>query len=157
MIAKIPHPKLILMTKVGFERLTMEKQELEGGRPEAVLDLKKAREMGDLSENGYYKSARFKLSSIDARLRYLAHVLRYAKVQEIIAKDVVDIGVTVQLEGPEGEVIYTIVGEHEANPSDKKISHLSPLGRALLGKKNGEEATIVIPSGQKSYKIKKSS
>ncbi len=154
MITKIPQPKLILMTKTGLEKLTTEKQELEKNRPAAVADLKKAREMGDLSENGYYKSARAKLSSIDARLRYLTHIIRYAKVQEVFAADIVQIGVTVCLEGEAGEIAYMIVGEHEANPGEGKISHLSPLGKALMYKKAGESVKIVTPKGTKVFRVK---
>lgn len=148
-------PKPILTTPQGLKKLQDEQGKLLEERPLAVADLKKAREMGDLSENGYYKSARFKLSSIDARLRHLAHVLRYAKVQEVMTTEFVEIGVSVHLEGDAGEVDYMIVGEHEANPSEGKISHVSPLGKALLHKRIGEEAYLITPKGQKKYIIKK--
>lgn len=146
-------PKPILMTQEGLDNLKKEKGELEKNRPEAVADLKKAREMGDLSENGYYKSARAKLSSIDHRLRYLTHVIRFAKVHEASSANVVELGTIVYVETEQGEMLYTIVGEHEANPTEKKISHMSPLGKALLGKRKGETVTIYTPSGQKTHKI----
>lgn len=142
--------KIFPMTRQGLETLVKEKTELERNRPAAVLDLKKAREMGDLSENGYYKAARAKLSSIDARLRHLSHTIRFARVQEASSTEIVGIGVTVTLD--EG-VSYMIVGEHEANPSDRKISHLSPLGKALMYKKNGDTVIITTPNGQKSHRI----
>lgn len=146
-------PRPILMTQKGLINLQKEKLELEKNRPAAVEDLRKAREMGDLSENGYYKAARAKLSSLDARLRNLTYTLRFAKVQEVTSTGIVDIGVTVVLETENGELIYAIVGEHEANPIEKKISHKSPVGRALIGKKVGETIVINTPSGQKTHKI----
>lgn len=146
-------PKPIPMTKTGYEKILGEQKKLQQERPAAVEDLKKAREMGDLSENGYYKSARFKLSSIDARLRHVTHVIRYAKVHEVQSKEIVNIGVTVHLEGENGKIAYMIVGEHEANPTEKKISHLSPLGKALMEKKVGEIVVMTTPNGQKSHKI----
>lgn len=148
-------PKPILTTPEGLKKLQEEQEKLLQERPAAVLDLKKAREMGDLSENGYYKSARFKLSSIDSRLRYLAHVLRFAKVQEATSTEMVNLGTTVHLEGDNGEIAYMIVGEHEANPSEKKISHLSPLGKALMYKKIGQDAHFQTPKGKTSYTIRK--
>ncbi len=145
--------KQILFTKEGYEKVLQEKADLEKTRPDAVADLKKAREMGDLSENGYYKSARAKLSSIDASLRHLTYVIRFGKVEEVSSYDSVTVGVTVSLSVDGEEVVYAIVGEHEANPSEKKISHLSPLGKALLDKKVGDSAVITTPNGQKTYKI----
>lgn len=146
-------PKPILMTQEGLDNLQKEKEELEKNRPDAVADLKKAREMGDLSENGYYKSARAKLSSIDHRLRYLNHVIRFAKVHQASTSGLVELGAIVRLKTEQGEITYTIVGEHEANPTEKKISHLSPLGKALLGKQIGDIVIIQTPSGQKVQKI----
>lgn len=146
-------PKPILMTQEGLDNLQKEKEELEKNRPDAVADLKKAREMGDLSENGYYKSARAKLSSIDHRLRYLTHVIRFAKVHQASTSGLVELGAIVRLKTEQGEITYTIVGEHEANPTEKKISHLSPLGKALLGKQIGDIVIIQTPSGQKVQKI----
>lgn len=148
-------PKPILFTQKGYEDLLAEKQKLESERPIAVAELKKAREMGDLSENGFYKSARAKLSGIDSRLRYMTHLIRYAKIQEGGLRNTVDVGVTVHLASDNGDVIYMIVGEHEANPSEKKISHKSPLGHALLGKKVGESAVLQMLKGQTTYKILK--
>ena len=148
-------PKPIIMTRTGYDQLVAEKEALEKERPAAVLDLKKAREMGDLSENGYYKSARSKLSSVDSRLRYLTHVLRYATVREGTTTNGVDIGLTVHLQGSSGDVVYTVVGEHEANPQEKKISHKSPMGRALIGKKVGDNVQIITPKGVTSYSILK--
>lgn len=146
-------PKSILMTQNGYDSLFEEQKKLLEERPAAVEDLRKAREMGDLSENGYYKGARAKLSSIDHRLRQLKYLLRFGKVQTPGSKDSIDIGSTVILESPDGEITYTIVGEHEANPSEKKISHKSPLGSLLISKRVKEKVVLITPSGEKQYKI----
>lgn len=149
------NPRPILMTKEGLKKLQNELEILQNERPAAVLELKNARELGDLSENGRYKAARAKLSSIDARLRSLSHTIRFAKVKEVNSSlHIVDIGLTVYLENRDGVFEYKIVGEFEANPIEKKISHHSPLGRALLGKKVGETVSVETPQGEKSFKIK---
>lgn len=97
--------------------------------------------MGDLSENGYYKSAKAKLGSIDHRLRQLMYLMKNARVNESssVNNNVVSIGSTVVLKTDTGEVTYTIVGEYEANPSLGKISHKSPLGSVVLNKKTGDQ------------------
>lgn len=124
----------IRFSKVGFEKLKKKFERLNSERPSAVLDLKKAREMGDLSENGYYKSARAKLSSIDRNLKYLTHQIKNAYVVE-------------QIQG------IGVVGDLEANPSERKISLLSPIGRALENRKIGEIVEIKTPNGNTFYKI----
>lgn len=146
-------PKPILFTKQGYEKLKKEHGDLLASRPAAVEDLKKAREMGDLSENGYYKGARAKLSSIDHRLRHLAHTLRFATVMSAIGNETVQIGSQVMIRDENIEKIFFLVGEYEADPLSGKISHKSPLGSLLVGKKIGETVSVTTPSGQKSYTI----
>ncbi len=148
--------KNTLLTKEGFEKLTKQKENLLNIRPEAVGELKRAREMGDLSENGFYKGARAKLSQIDRELRKITYLLKNVKIIEK-SKDTekTSIGDTVTIEG-EGNILHlTIVGEEEANPKEKKISYLSPIGRGLLGKKVGDKAEITTPKGKISYLVKK--
>ena len=143
----------IRFTKDGYEKLKKEKEDLLLQRPDAVLDLKKAREMGDLSENGYYKSARFKLSSIDRRLRIIAATLKQAVLIDSTKNGVVNIGSLVTLLNDGKETNYTIVGDFEADPNQKKISLMSPLGKALEGKKIGDTVNIYTPSGKTTYRI----
>lgn len=145
--------KQIIFTEEGYKALQKEQEELLASRPIAVLDLKKAREMGDLSENGYYKGARAKLSSIDHRLRQIAHMLRFGKVMGVARTDIVQIGSTVVIHDGEIEKTYVLVGEYEADPLAGKISHKSPIGGLLLGKTIGETILVTTPKGQKSYKI----
>lgn len=145
----------ILFTQKGYEDLLSEEKTLKAERPAVVEDLSRARAMGDLSENGYYKSARFKLFQVDRRLRELSHLIRYAKVREKTFSDTIDIDSRVTLTGETGEKVYTIVGGYESNPSLGKLSHMSPLGKMLMGKKKGEKVTIVAPRGTQSYVIEK--
>ena len=142
-------------TKEGYNKLKEEKDRLLNERPDAVMHLKKAREMGDLSENGYYKSSRQKLNQIDARLRYLTHMLRYGTIIETKQSGIVELGSTVVLFDGKQEVTYQIVGGEESNPSQGSVSYKSPLGSALIGKKVGEKVPFHAPMGTITYTLRK--
>lgn len=143
----------IQFTKEGFDKLKADYESLLAERPAAVDDLKKARDMGDLSENGYYRAARAKLSSIDGRLRRMSYSIKQAVVVDSVGKDAISIGSTVTLSDGKNETTYQVVGDLEADPVAGKISLLSPIGRAIGGRKVGDEVTISTPSGEISYKI----
>lgn len=145
--------KQIRFTKEGFEKAQQEYAELQAQRPAVIEDLQKARELGDLKENGYYQASRQKLSYIDGRLFRLKMDMKYAVIVETTAGGNVSIGSTITLTDGENERIYTIVGDFEANPSEGKISLLSPLGRAADGKKVGEEVILETPRGKIVYKL----
>jgi len=145
----------IRFTKEGFAKIQQEYEDLLKQRPAVVEDLKKAREMGDLKENGYYQASRQKLSYIDGRLFRLKMDMKYAVIVETTGTNGVSIGNQVTLTDGEKERIFTIVGDFEANPSEGKISLLSPLGKAVDGKKVGEEAVLETPRGKITYKILK--
>lgn len=143
-----------ILTKEGLAELTKEYEELTAvKRPEAVQRLADARELGDLSENSEYAAAKQDLSFIDGRIIELEEILHTAKVISPKKKDSVDVGskVTLHLNGK--QEMYTLVGEWEADPMNKKISHSSPLGQALIGKKVGEKAEVEAPAGKIIYKI----
>lgn len=146
--------KQIPFTKEGHEKLKKELEDIRNSRPAAVEDLSKARSMGDLSENGYYKAARFKLTGIDRRIREINYILKYAVVTEAQGSDSVQIGSTVILNDGDNDITYSIVGGYESNPLEGKISQISPIGKAILGKKVGEKVSIEIPKGTVSYIIK---
>ncbi len=148
--------KQIRFTKQGLEKLQRDYEEIKSQRKFAVDDLQKARAMGDLSENGYYKAARQKLSFIDSQIRRFTATLKQAIVIEgQNNSQYVDIGSMVTLISGNKEVVYNIVGDLESEPSKRKISLLSPIGIAIAGKKVGEKVEIVIPSGKITYTIKK--
>lgn len=143
----------IRFTEEGFKKLQQEQEDLLKQRPAAVEDLKKARELGDLKENGYYKASRAKLNFIDGRLFRIKVALKQAVIVDDVDEDVVGIGKKVTLLLGENEIYYTVVGDWEADPSQGKISLLSPLGKALENKKVGEEASIETPTRKILYKI----
>lgn len=147
----------IQLTKEGLEKLKVELKELlEAKRPEVAKRIQTARENGDISENAEYDSARLEQSTVESRIGELEEIIRNAKVSDVkIDKDVVGLGakVTVHIDGDEDT--FHLVGAPEANPSEKKISHESPLGIALLGKKVGEKVGVDAPVGKLTYTIKR--
>ncbi len=141
-------------TKSGYEALKKEQEELlTRKRPEAVEELQKARELGDLSENGYYKAARAKLSSIDSRSRYLAIRLKYGKIIETRFDGSVNYGTRVTINDGISNREFEIVGKEESNPLEGKLSPESPIGRALMGKRSGDRVDIEIPVGKVTYTV----
>lgn len=144
----------VILTKEGLVELKKEHEELVAGkRPNAVARLASARELGDLSENSEYAAAKTDLSFIDGRILELEEILHGAKVVTSHTKSHVDVGckVTLNINGKKEE--FTLVGEWEADPTQKKISHESPLGKALMGKKVGEKVEVEAPAGRILYKV----
>lgn len=144
-----------LLTKEGLEQLKRELNDLrDNRRSDAVKRVALARDQGDLSENSEYTAARDDLAFIDERILELEEILKDVQViSEDHPKNLVYLGssVTVHINGKKD--VYMIVGEWEANPREKKISHSSPLGKALMGKKVGEVIDVEAPVGKISYKI----
>lgn len=143
------------LTQDGFDKLQREYERLQAERPTAVEHLKRARELGDLSENGYYKASRAKLSQIDGRLFHLKNLIKNAEIIETTDSDTVILGSTVTIVNESSEKQYMIVGKQEANPSQGRISDVSPIGQALMNKKVGEKVVIKAPSGDVEYTIVK--
>jgi transcription elongation factor GreA len=152
------NPKKIYLTPKGLEDLKREYDDLnKTKRPEIVARLSAAREMGDLSENAEYAAAREELAFIDGRIEELEMLLKQAVVIEngVGHKgNTVDLGsqVTVKI-ADKSEIVFTLVGEWEADPQEKKISHESPLGKALLGRTIGDEIQVDAPAGTMVYKV----
>lgn len=143
----------IPFTKEGYQKVLEEKQKLLGERPDAVDHLRKAREMGDLSENGYYKASRGRLSFIDTRLRRLDRLRRFGIIVQSTGSGRVEIGSRVAVRTGNTDLEYTIVGGYESDPSKKTISHSSPVGKALMGKKKDDSVEVITPKGIVSYTI----
>ncbi|MEK7591787.1 MAG: transcription elongation factor GreA [Patescibacteria group bacterium] len=144
----------VVLTKEGLGQLKAEFEELSKvKRPEAVTRLASARELGDLSENSEYAAAKQDLSFIDGRILELEEIIHQAKVVTSHGKSHVDVGSKVTLHIDGRKEAFTVVGEWEADPALKKISHSSPLGKALLGKKVGEKIEVEAPAGKLFYKI----
>ena len=146
------------LTAEGFADLKKEYEELSKlKRPEIVNRVAQARDMGDLSENAEYSAAREELSFIDGRIEELEELLKQAIVIKEEKKTsgvrVIAIGSKVSLTCNNKQEDYTLVGEWEANPTAKKISHESPLGKALLGKSIGAKVEVEAPAGKIIYTI----
>ena len=143
----------IPFTQSGLDKVTAERDKLLAERPDAVSHLTKAREMGDLSENGYYKESRARLSFIDGRLRHLERIIKAAEVMAPIAGDTIDFGSQVVISDGQKEFKYKVVGSFESDPNQQTISIKSPLGQALMGRKTGDQITVTTPKGKTNYKI----
>lgn len=148
--------KKVYITREGLEELKKEHEDLvKVKRPEVVERVAKAREMGDLSENSEYHAAKENLALIDGRTEELAEIIKMAEIIADPGKGgkTVQIGsqVTVKINGK--KEIFTLVGEWEADPHQKKISHESPLGKALMGKILNEKIEVEAPAGKIIYHI----
>lgn len=146
----------IKLTKAGLEELKRELEELRGvKRPRIVERLANARGQGDLSENSDYQSAKEELEFMDGRIDELEEVIKNADVVTVNGKNghLVSLGTKVTLKVNGKQTVFDIVGEWEADPVNKKISHDSPLGLALLGKKVGEKAEVEAPAGKVIYEV----
>ncbi|NSM56507.1 transcription elongation factor GreA [Wolbachia endosymbiont of Atemnus politus] len=148
------------MTREGFEHIQTELEKLKKEKPSIIQAISDARDQGDLSENAEYHAARERLGFIEGRIMELENKLSHAEVIEAknLSGDSVMFGATVTLsmlndDSSEVEYIYKIVGEYEADVSKQLISTSSPLGSALIGKKVGEYVEVVVPNGEKLYKI----
>lgn len=144
--------KRIPFTMEGLEKIKSEYQSIKNSRPDAVETLRKARELGDLSENGLYKAARARLSSIDSNLSRLEMLIKLADVQEK-SSEKAGIGNKVKVKAGEEIIEYQIVGDFEADPTIKKISSHSPIGKALFDKRVGEKVIVDLPTKQLTYEI----
>jgi transcription elongation factor GreA len=144
------------LTAEGAAKLRKELDELKGPRRlEMAERLRKAVRQGDLSENADYISAKEQQAFLEGRILELEMVLHNATIVERSApSEQVEVGSTVVVQ-EQGEVktTFQIVGAKEADPRAGKISHVSPIGKALLGKKVGESAQAITPGGPVRFKV----
>lgn len=149
----------IYLTADGKQELERELEQLVTvRRPELAVKLKEAVAQGDLKENADYHDAKEQQAFVEGRIQYLENVLRSAKIISADANvDVVQIGssVTIREDGEGDDETYTIVGAAEANPREGRISHESPIGSALIGRKKGDKVRVETPSGKVTFKIRK--
>jgi len=146
------------MLKVTYNKLSEELEQLksvERGIIAQVID--EARAQGDLKENAEYHAAKEKQGLMEARIAELTDVVGRAQVVDpsTLAHVRVSFGSTIQLtdQNTDEEVCYTIVGGKESNPSKGLISIQSPMARALIGKEEGDEVSLTLPSGKRTYDI----
>jgi len=147
------------LTKNGFIYLREELNYLlKVDRPKVVKDVSWAASNGDRSENGDYIYGKKRLRQIDSRVKYLLTVIEDSKIIDPVEqenKDKVFFGATVEYENLDKNQInkIQIVGVPEVDPKENKISWLSPISKAILGKKVGEIVSYESPSGQKEIEI----
>lgn len=146
--------KDLFLTEEGLLKLKAELKDLiDIKRPEIARKIQEAREFGDLSENAAYDTARQEQAFTEGRIKELEDILKNAVVSESKNNDKVSIGSTVKMHLDGEEVFFHIVGAPEADPTAGKISHESPLGQTLLGKKVGDHVEFEAPVGKLTYKI----
>jgi len=145
----------VQLTKEGYDNLEKELKELkEVKRPEAVERLHKARSMGDLSENSEYNAAKEGLAFVEGRIQEIEEILKMAQVVVNHNRNhQVEVGTSVTVEIDGKKELFQIVGDFEADPLKKKLSHTSPIGSALIGKRVGDWVEVEVPAGKIKYKI----
>jgi transcription elongation factor GreA len=146
--------KTVHITAEGRTKLEEELRDLvDNRRPVVVRRVSTARQEGDLSENFAYHDARRELGLLDGRVQTIESQLRHAKVMETTVGEVVGLGSTVTVRDEFGESTYVIVGPVEADVAGGRISMVSPLGAALMGRTVGDEVSFSSPGGTRSAMI----
>ncbi len=147
-----------LVTREGFEKLQEELNYLTEVRRGEIADrIRQAREFGDISENSEYDDAKNEQYLLERRISEVQRRLRNAKIVDPASTDAdaVDLGtrVTLRVVGKDTERTFQIVGANESDPGSGKLSHASPVGRAVLKRRVGEKVTVSTPRGATEYEI----
>lgn len=147
----------VILSAEGYRKLDEELDFLRSVRRRDVAErIKQARSFGDISENSEYEDAKNEQAFIEGRILTLEKILRNASIlKENGSTDMVAMGSSVLLHDLEynDEVEYTIVSSAETDPSTSRISDASPVGRALIGKKAGDEISVRVPAGIVRYRV----
>ena len=146
------------MLAEGYERLIAELKALRVERPLIVDAIEEARAHGDLSENAEYHAAKERQGQVEMMISDLEDKVSHSQIVDptSLSGDKVIFGATVSLlDDDEKPVKYQIVGPYEADAKIGRISYNSPLGKALIGRKAGEEIEVTVPSGDKFYAVEK--
>ena len=148
-----------VVSQEKFDEMVKELEHLKTvRRTEIAKNLEYARSLGDLSENAEYQEARDLQAATEERIKKLDELVKHAKIVTD-GKKKNEVGfnskVTIKREGSDDAHEYTIVGSEEADMRIKKLSHVSPLGAALMGKKKGDTFTFLTPGGKQTYTIDK--
>ncbi|MBM3256428.1 MAG: transcription elongation factor GreA [Candidatus Moranbacteria bacterium] len=145
-----------LITLEGLNKFKKELEKCLERRIKLGKAIKSAKEHGDLSENADYSAAKAQQSENERRINWLRHTIEKSQVVAGGKKNKVDVGCIVKLcqSHSDKEISVCLVGVPETSPSEGKISHQSPLGKALMGKGKGEKTEVATPQGRKEYIIK---
>jgi transcription elongation factor GreA len=147
--------KTFQFTPDGYKKLEEEYKDLVHNKRQKVVErLAKARAMGDLSENSEYSAAKEEIAFVEGRIKEIEELMKHAEIIDSKKSDAIEIGTEVLVEKDGSEEKFSIVGEFEADPIAKKLSATSPIGKALLGKKQGDTVSVEVPVGTLKYKIK---
>ncbi len=151
--------KETFVSQEKFDEMVKELEHLKTvRRTEIAKNLEYARSLGDLSENAEYQEARDLQAATEERVKKLEELVKYTKIfTDGKKKSEISFNskVSIKKEGDPTAHEYTIVGSEEADMRVKKLSHVSPLGAALMGKKKGDIFTFETPSGKQTYTIEK--
>ncbi|HET7480526.1 MAG TPA: transcription elongation factor GreA [Rubrobacteraceae bacterium] len=147
-----------LVTREGLEKLQEELTHLTEVRRKEVADrIRQAREFGDISENSEYDDAKTEQGLLERRISEVQRRVRNAKVVDPSETEQgsVNVGTVVTLRrvGKDEERTFQIVGANESDPTSGKLSHASPVGRAVLKRRVGEKVTVATPRGSTEYEI----
>jgi transcription elongation factor GreA len=148
--------KIIHVTKEGLVKLQAELDMLVSiRRPEVAEKIKRAREVGSTENNAEYDDAKNEQAFVEGRILALENILRNATVIETpVQPGVVELGDSILIQNQDGKIEqYTIVGSAEADPLNGRISEVSPVGKALLGKKTGDTVEVSTPAGLLKFQI----
>ena len=146
------------MLQEGYEKLTAELRALRDERPLIVDAIEEARAHGDLSENAEYHAAKERQGQVEASISDLEDRISRAHIIDptTLSGDRIVFGATVtMLDDDDKPVRYQIVGQAEADAKRGMISYNSPLGKALIGRRVGDEVEVTVPSGDRCYEIEK--
>ena len=146
------------MTQQGRQRLLDDLRRLRSvERPKIVREIEEAREHGDISENAEFHAAKEKQAMVAVQISDIEDTLARAVVIDVskLSGDKIVFGATVTLADVDSgdEVVYQIVGDHEAEPKNGKISVSSPIARSIIGKNVGDEVQVRIPTGTRNFEI----
>lgn len=145
---------VIQLTQEGYDEMVKELSELKEKEQLAIDRVALARQHGDLSENSEYHAAKDDLTFITSRIEELEGVINQAKViKQGKVSSTIKVGSVATLKHKSKTLTYHFVTAWEADPTEKKISVESPLGKALLGKKQGEKIQVDVPAGRQTYEI----
>ena len=146
----------IMVTAEGYLDLENELNELKNvRRPQIIQAIKEARALGDLSENADYDAARDEQAQVEGRIKELEYKIEHCEIIENKKKNNVSLGSKVVIAYDDGETDeYMIVGSLEADPFNNRISNESPIGVAVMGKKQGDVVSVESPNGSYEVTIK---
>lgn len=146
-------PPSIDLTKEYKDKLEADQKKYNKLQEEILIRVQAAREMGDLSENGAYKYAKFELGNVRRELKRINFLLRFGVIKETNNDGTADFGSMIKLKNSDREMNFMLVSEHEADPSQKKLSVDSPYGKAVIGKRVGDMIKVEAPAGVIEFEI----